>query len=169
MPVSYAARAKKIPEEPAINVLSRSKNAAGRNERSPFSPAGRSTTWFSPPAGALMSLGQRSDAQNQRVALPAARADRRAAEATAAAAQLVDERAEDARAGGADRVAEGDRAAVDVHAVLVDPQHADRVQGDRGEGLVDLPNVDVLRLQAGLLQGLLRGARGRRREVGEVV
>ena len=78
------------------------------------------------------------------VALAAARADRRAAEAAAAAAQLEHQRAEDPRAGGADRVAERDRAAVDVDPVLVDPEHPDRVQRDRGERLVDLPQVDVL-------------------------
>ena len=48
------------------------------------------------------------------------------------------------RAGGADRVAERDRAAVDVDLLLVDAEHPDRVEGDRGEGLVDLPEVDVL-------------------------
>ena len=55
-------------------------------------------------------------ATSDRVALPAAGADRRAAEPAAAAAQLVDERADDARAGGADRVPERDGAAVDVDA-----------------------------------------------------
>ena len=100
---------------------------------------------------------------------PPPRADRRAAEAAAAPAQLVDERAEDAGARGADRVAERDGAAVDVDAVLVDAEHPDRVQRHRGERLVDLPQVDVARLQARLVQRLL-AARGRRRgEVGEVV
>src|ERR1700728_2258051 len=150
MPVSYAARAKNTPEDPAISVLSRSKNAAGRS-------------WVPFPAGVT------SDLENQRVALPAAGADRRAAVAAAAAAQLVDERAENPCAGGADRVTERDRAAVHVHAVLVDAEHPDRVQRDRGKRLVDLPQVDVLGLQASLLQRLLRGARGRRGQVGEVV
>ena len=91
--------------------------------------------------------------------------------AAAPAAQLVDERAEDPRAGGADRVTEGDRAAVDVDPVLVDPEHPDRVQRDRGERLVDLPQVDVLGLQAGLARAPSRppwpasapGRRSRRR------
>src|SRR5437660_12727699 len=78
---------------------------------------------------------------DDRVALATARADRRAPEAAAAAAQLVHERAQDARAGGSDRVPEGDRATVDVDLVLVDPEHPDRVQRHRGEGLVDLPQI----------------------------
>src|SRR4029078_464179 len=96
-----------------------------------------------------------------RIALAAARADRRAAVAAAAPPQLVDERGEDARAGRADRMAdrpgppagapagrayrrpERHAPAVDVHAVLVDAEHADRVQGHRRERLVDLPEVDV--------------------------
>ena len=36
LPVSYAARAKKIPDEPAISVLSRSKNAAARGGPAPL-------------------------------------------------------------------------------------------------------------------------------------
>jgi hypothetical protein len=46
MPVSYAARAKKIPEDPAIRVLSRSKKAAPLGlffAESPASPAERGT------------------------------------------------------------------------------------------------------------------------------
>src|SRR5438445_1169805 len=138
IPVSYAARAKKIPDEPAISVRSRSKNAAARGA-------------VAPAATAI------SDLQDHRVALAAAGADRRAAEAAAAAAQLEHDRAEDARAGGADRVAERDGAAVDVDAVLVDAEHADRVERDRRERLVDLPHVDVARLQAGLLERLPGG------------
>src|SRR4029077_6103406 len=51
-----------------------------------------------------------SDLDDDGVALPAAGADRGAAEAATATAQLVDERAEDARAGGPDRVAQRDGA-----------------------------------------------------------
>ena len=45
-------------------------------------------------------------------------------------------------------MAERDRAAVDVDLVLVDAEHPDRVQRHRRERLVDLPQVDVLGLQA---------------------
>src|SRR3954464_3415378 len=81
-PARYAARAQWKPDEPAISVRSRSKKAAER-------PAKR--------------LGPR-DPEDDGGALPAARADGRAAEAAAAPAELVDQRAEDPRAGRADRV-----------------------------------------------------------------
>src|SRR6478735_12632250 len=109
-----------MPEDPAIRVLSRSKKAAAR-DIGPF-PA--------PGLGAV-------DFDHDRVALAAAAADRGDAEAATAAAKLVDERADDAGAGGADRVTEGDRAAVHVDLLLVDAEHPHRVQRDRGEGLVD--------------------------------
>src|SRR5215211_2864822 len=161
-PDRYAARPNWNAEEPAISVRSRSKNAA------PFSSGRRSAP---PPGGGGRMCGRsvNSDLHDHRVALPAAGADRGAAVAAAAAAQLVYERAEDARARGADRVPDRDRAAVDVDALLVDPEHPDRVQRDRGERLVDLPQVDVARLQPGLLERFQRGVRGRAGEVGEVV
>src|SRR6185312_6491267 len=99
-----------------------------------------------PPVGEGRGAAQahvRSDLQDQRVALPTAGADRGTAEAAAAATQLVDEGADDARARGPDRVPEGDGAAVDVDPVLVDAEHPDRVERDGCERLVDLPQVDV--------------------------
>src|SRR5688500_863000 len=119
-----------------MSVRSRSKNAA------PSSPGRRSA----PPPGSLTRCGfkLRSDLHDDGVALPPAGADRGAAEAAAAASQLHHERAEDARARGADRVADGDRAAVDVDLLLVDVEHPDRGKRHGGEGLVDLPQVDVV-------------------------
>ena len=70
---------------------------------------------------------------------------------------------------GADRVAHGDRAAVHVDLVLVHSQHAQRVDGHRGERLVDLEQVDVVDRQAGLLERLLGGVGGGAGQVGEVV
>src|ERR1700684_2192771 len=134
IPVSYAARAKNMPEEPAINVLSRSKNAAPRGD---------------PPSGEALTAV--SDLQDHRVALTPARADGGAAVDAGATAQLVHDGSEDARAGGADRVPERDGAAVDVDPLLVDAEHADRVERDGRECLVDLPQVDVARLQPCLL------------------
>src|ERR1700759_4671856 len=128
-----------------MRVLSRSKNAALRG-----------------PSAAI-------DLDDHRVALASARADRGAAEAAAATAQLIDQGAEDARARGADGMAQRDRPAVDVDLVLVDAEHPDRVERDRGEGLVDLPQVDVLSAQAGLLQRLLRRLGRGAGKVGEVV
>ena len=60
-----------------------------------------------------------------------------------AALQLVEQRAQDDAAGGAQRVAHRDGAAVDVDAVRVDAQVARRLHRHHGEGLVDLPQVDV--------------------------
>src|SRR6185437_3512386 len=107
----------------------------------PSSPGLATTTRILPFGGA--SADTVSDLQDDGVALPAAGADRGAAVAAAAPAQLVDERADDARAGSADRVSERDGATVDVDLVLV--------------------------FQAGLLQSLLGGRCGSASEVGEVV
>src|SRR3954454_10782735 len=131
-------RANCIPLDPAIRVLSRSKKAAAR---------GRPSL-----TGCSLKVLGPVDLDHDRVALAAAGADRGDAEAAAAAAQLVDEGADDASAGGADRVPEGDRAAVDVDLLLVDAEHPHRVQRDRGEGLVDLPEVDLVGALADLLQ-----------------
>ena len=74
-----------------------------------------------------------------------------------AAAHLVQQRHQHAAARRADRVADRDGAAVDVDLAGV-PAHllVDRA-GLRRERLVDLHQVEVLRLPAGLLQAQLRG------------
>src|SRR5579875_3710699 len=113
--------------------------------------SGRRRSTVAPPCPLACSI---SDLDDQGVALTAARADRRAAEPAAAPAQLQHQGGDDPRAGGADRVAEGDGAAVDVDDLFIDAQRPDRVDGDGGKGLVDLPEVDVGDLQAGLLQRL---------------
>ena len=87
----------------------------------------------------------------------------------AAAAQLVHERPEQARARRADRVPERDRAAVHVDALRVDPEQLDRVQRDRAEGLVHLEQVDVGDGQARLLERHPRRRRRRPHQVGVVV
>src|SRR4030081_1201466 len=89
-------------------------------------------------AAACRSTPRSLDLEDHRVALPAAGADRRTAETAAATAQLQSEASEDPRPGRADRVPEGDGTAVDVDAVLVDAEHANRVERHRGESLVDL-------------------------------
>src|SRR3954471_16241457 len=164
-PARYAARPNWNADEPSISVRSRSKNAA------PGSSGRRSAP---PPGGGGRMCGRSvtrwpSNLDDHGVALAAARADRRAAVAAAATAQLVHERAEDAGARSADRVADGDGAAVDVDPLLVDAEHADRVQRHGRERLVDLPQVDVAGLQAGLLERQLRRVGGRAGEVGEFV
>src|SRR4051795_6337073 len=102
IPCRIATRAKGMPLDPAIRVLSRSKKAAARDIVSP---------------GSALGAG---DLDHDRVALAAAAADRRDTEPAAPPAQLVEQRADDPRARGADRMAERDRAAVDVDARLVD-------------------------------------------------
>src|ERR1700754_69615 len=92
-----------------------------------------------------------------RDALAAADAERREAVLAAGAVQLVDERAEDHPAGRAERVAHGDRAAVDVDLLHVEAHVSHEAQHDRGEGLVDLDQVEVLDADAGLGQRLARG------------
>ena len=59
------------------------------------------------------------------------------------ALELVEGGAEDHRAGGAERVAHGDGAAVDVDAGGVDVEGLQEAEDDGGEGLVDLEEVDV--------------------------
>src|SRR6185295_284502 len=143
IPARYAARPKCSALDPSIRVLSRSKKAA---------PAMRRR---------LESLLAPVHLDDHGVALAAARADRRHAEPAAAAAQLVHERHQDARAARPDRVAQRNRAAVHVHLRLVHPEHAHGVERHRGERLVDLEQVDLVHRQARRLERLLRGVRGR--------
>src|SRR5689334_14178476 len=65
------------------------------------------------------------------------------------ALEFVHERAQDHAAGGAQRMAHGDRAAVDVDLVHVKAHVADEAQDDGGEGLVDLHQVEVIDGQPG--------------------
>src|SRR5665213_2237891 len=88
----------------------------------PSRPGLATTTRIFPLASAM------SDLDDDGVALSAAGADRGATEAATATAQLVDKRADDARAGRADRVTERNGATVDVDAVLVDAEYTDRVE-----------------------------------------
>src|SRR5262249_41866337 len=81
---------------------------------------------------------------DQRDPLPAAHAERGDAQARVAVLHGVQEGHQHAGAARADRMAEGDRAAVHVDAVLRDAelaQHAERLGGER---LVQLPEVDLL-------------------------
>src|SRR5689334_13760214 len=86
-------------------------------------------------------------AQQQGLALTAAAAERGRAEATAAAAQLQCEVQCYPRTGGSDRVAHRDRTSVDVDRARVDPEVPYGLQSHRGEGFVDLEEVDVGRGQ----------------------
>ena len=70
------------------------------------------------------------------------------------------EREQEAEAGGGERVAERDRAAVGVHARRIDVERADGGEGDARERLVDLPQVDVGGGQAVAGEQALRGLGG---------
>jgi len=67
---------------------------------------------------------------------------------------LVEQLGGHRRAGGRDRVAEGDRAAVGVDRLLVETEVVDDRQRLRGEGLVELDQLDRSR-------GLFEPRRGR--------
>src|SRR5437773_512260 len=96
---------------------------------------------------------------NESVALPAAATKRRRTGPQASPLQLMRDRQHQARAAGPDRVSDGDRAAIDVDALLVQSQHPARVQRDRGERLVDLDEVQVARIEAGLLESIAQRQR----------
>src|SRR3546814_13758658 len=88
------------------------------------------------------------------VALAAADALRRERELLALALQQGRRLAGDARAGGAQRMAERDGAAVEVGLVEVEAEFVGAGQRLRGEGLVQLDDVEILHGQTGALQGL---------------
>ncbi len=71
-----------------------------------------------------------------------------------AAAQLVQERDDEARAAHPERVAERDRAPVDVHPLLVEAELADNGEALRGEGLVELDEVERARIDSRASQEL---------------
>src|SRR5579862_9066095 len=74
----------------------------------------------------------------------AAHAQRRQAVAQLAALEFVDQRAEDHRAGGAERMAHRDRAAVDVDDLVGQVHFLHEFHRHHGEGLVDFEQVDLL-------------------------
>jgi hypothetical protein len=90
-------------------------------------------------------------------ALAAATAQRGGADAAAAPTELEGEVQHEPRTGHADRVAEGDGATVDVHLLRVEAELLGRGQPDRGEGLVDLDEVEVGGRDALLLAGARDG------------
>src|SRR3569833_1393388 len=74
--------------------------------------------------------------------------------------QSVDQSGENTSAGGADGVAEGAGAAVDVYPGMVDIDVLHRDHGDRGESLVDFIEVGVMRAPAEFRQDLFDGSNG---------
>src|SRR5262245_17680879 len=94
------------------------------------------------------------------VRLAAALAHRLEAKASAGPLELVEEGRHEARAGRAERMPEGDRAAVHVHAIEIRTGLALPREDHRGERLVDLDQVDVGELHPGLPERV--GGRGDR-------
>src|SRR5271165_7668840 len=87
----------------------------------------------------------------------AALAHRLQAVAAADALELVEHRREQLGPGGPERMPERDRAAVRVDLLGVGLDVLEPGHDNRGEGLVDLHDVDVVDRQAGLLQCKARG------------
>src|ERR1700722_14228804 len=98
--------------------------------------------------------------EQQRAALAAAAAQRGRAQPAAAAAQLVHEVQGDPGARRPDRVAQGDGPAVHVDFLVPDAQVPHGLDGDRGERLVDLDQVQVGDAQPGLAEGAPDRGRG---------
>src|SRR5262249_8926949 len=63
----------------------------------------------------------------------------------------------DSRTGRAERVADRHSAAVEIDDARIQPQVADAGQRLRGKGLVELDHVEVVGLESGARQRLLRG------------
>src|SRR5262245_12526778 len=91
----------------------------------------------------------------ERDRVSAAETERRDPALRAAPSHLVEQGDEHARAARADRVAERDRAAVDVDARRVELQLACDGHRLNREGLVELDEVDVAALPSGLREDLL--------------
>src|SRR5674476_664809 len=83
------------------------------------------------------------NAHDQCVSLPAAAAERGHTDAATTALELQDQVQGDPGPRHADGVSEGDRASVDVDPVRVDPKKLGGSQAHRGEGLVDLDQVQI--------------------------
>ena len=92
-------------------------------------------------------------------ALAAADAGGRQAALLAAAPQLEQQRQQQPRAAHAERMAERDRAAVDVDLVAIEPELLLDREILAGERLVDLDQIDVVERQAGARQRLARRRR----------
>jgi NAD(P)H-dependent flavin oxidoreductase YrpB (nitropropane dioxygenase family) len=110
----------------------------------------------------LPTVAELVDLDDGDVGLAAALAHRLEAVAAAGALELVEQGGHETHTGGAaQRMAEGDGAAVDVDLLVALPSRAS-TPGRRGEGLVALEEVDVVDRHAGLLEGVRGGRDGRR-------
>src|SRR5262245_19297182 len=94
---------------------------------------------------------------DHRDALAATDAQGGDAEARIAVGHRVQERDQHASAARPDRMAEGDGPSMHVDAVLRDAQLAQHAEGLPREGLVKLPEIDLLLAETGTRERLLRG------------
>src|SRR6478672_5291310 len=94
------------------------------------------------------------DLEQAGAALAAADAHGHDAPLGLAARTFLEDVASETRAGHAEGMADRDRAAVDVVLGGIDAELVARVEALAGKGLVELPNIDVVDLQAGALQQL---------------
>src|SRR5262249_7909173 len=87
----------------------------------------------------------------ERDAVAATQAERRDAPLEIPLLECVEQRRENARAAGPDRVAEGHRAAVDVDLPGIDPELLEHRESLHGERLVQLEQVDLVQRPPDLL------------------
>src|SRR5512133_2094649 len=127
-------------------------------------PSGMSATAASAEATSLSIRGLLA-LHHERHGLPAADAERGEAALLAEILHRVEQRHEDPRPGGADRVTERDGAAPHVHVLPVEAQELVVRERHHRERLVDLPEVDVLRGQAELAEHELDRVRRGDREL----
>src|SRR3954465_9264373 len=92
------------------------------------------------------------DFEQAGAALAAADAHRDDAPLGLAPAAFLQDVAGETRAGHAERMADRDRAAVDVVLLGIDAELVARIETLAGEGLVELPEIDVVDLKAMTLQ-----------------
>src|ERR1700694_5518093 len=97
------------------------------------------------------------DFKQARAALAAADAHRHDAPLCLATAALLQEVAGQPRAGHSERVADGDRAAVDVVLVRIDAKLVTGIKALAGKSLVEFPDIDILDFKTMALQQLRHG------------
>src|SRR6266404_1226266 len=101
--------------------------------------------------------GSAIDFEQAGAALAAADAHRHDAPLCLAATALLQDVARQPRAGHPERVADRDRAAVDVVLVGIDAKLVTGIEALAGKSLVELPNIDINDFQAMALQQLRHG------------
>src|SRR3954464_2024168 len=97
------------------------------------------------------------DLEQARAALAAADAHRDDAPLRLAPAAFLQDVAGETRAGHAERMADRDRTAVNIVLLGIDAELVARIEALAGEGLVELPEIDVVDLQAMALQQFWHG------------